>query len=195
MVAIPQLTFIGVATLVYDLVNYRTPTTTPRGVGFFNNFIDGNVTIVNGPTIPIYNEATIAKIDAGELPNVSTTTMDLISGGDYFYYHASLKPGFLEQNCHLIVKNKNNQITKIDATGSIKVTPNVLKIINRDPDASSIAFGDMDFWQPIQFESGVPELNYINQLVVVGQGSLEVEGGKGRVVRLRLFTPSNGNKK
>ncbi|KAI5777959.1 hypothetical protein EDC01DRAFT_758875 [Geopyxis carbonaria] len=191
MVAIPTFSYIGAAHFIYAMANSQNPAQTPRGLGFYNNFIAGNVSLVTGPTYPMLSKDDITKIESGELPDVPMTTLDLISGGDYFYYRPSPAPAFLEQNCHLVVKDEENHITKIDATGIITVSPDVLKIINRSPDAKSLDYGMMDFWQPISIESGSADLSYINSKVIMGQGSLEVQDGKGVAVRMRLFTPSN----
>lgn len=188
MIVLPQLAYIGHAFLNYTIHNSLSPNVTPRGAGFYDTFTNGTLSFVaTPPTIPPSISA-IADFEANL--DAAPFHVDMIpGGGDYF---KALPSGYLELDTHAAgIVRESGAVVRFTAGGFIKINDKVATLLAGKA-TKSLEFGDTEFWEPITVDTGDKGLAWLNEKMVLSQGRLLVENGRGYGMELRLFMMVNG---
>ncbi|KAF8541451.1 hypothetical protein BDD12DRAFT_829250 [Trichophaea hybrida] len=140
-------------------------------------------TLCSGPTqffVSIKNGT--LTTEPGVEPALKTT---LVMGGDWLLADPDLK--HLRLDMRSVIKTEDDVHLTFSFKGIINVTPDIAKILQGEPDAESIDFGNI-LALP-QFQTGHEKYKYLENLVfvasgraIVGEGGVTVEYKVSQVV-------------
>ncbi|KAA8894694.1 hypothetical protein FN846DRAFT_894855 [Sphaerosporella brunnea] len=183
---LPHFAYIGYAAINYTLINAGNPSNTPRGVSYYDTFNSGVLTFL--PETSLYTPLPGYVTDTGPIPtNLSTTSVRLVDGGDYFKF---LAPSTLALDSTAAGFSEAGNLVHFRAAGFIRIQDS-LSMILQGKGNGSMKFGETDFWEPITVDTGDAALKWLNFRVIISQGRVLVDKGKAYGIELRLWSPVN----